>query len=243
MSDPMLKNAPAKEAEVKAPEAAPAVPTAAPTKPVMLDLACGQNVREGYEGVDIWSGAKHVVDLWKFPWPWADSSVDTLHCSHHIEHIPCREVEERDLLNVTEALKKEWIGKDMFLSFFDECWRVLKNGGKMSIITPCARNNRAFQDPTHRRFIVAETFLYLNEGFRKGNKLDHYRVKCNFAVKADPVVLTEMSLLHPEAQQRRFNESWNTILDWSANLVALKEAPKEALKEAPKEAPKEEKKA
>jgi predicted SAM-dependent methyltransferase len=229
MSDQMLVNAPAKEA--KAPEA---VPAAAPTKPILLDLACGQNPREGYEGVDIWSGAKHVADLWKFPWPWADSSVDTLHCSHHIEHIPAREVEARDLLcdpkkdgiPAYEAALKEWVGKDMFLAFFDECWRILKPNGKMSVITPCARNNRAFQDPTHRRFIVAETFLYLHEPFRKANKLDHYRVRCNFSVQADPVVQTEMTLLHPEAQQRRFTESWNTILDWSANLVAIKEEKK-----------------
>lgn len=230
----MLKNAPKEEVK-------PATPTPvemAVAKPLLLDLAAGQNPREGYEGVDIWPGAKHCVNLWKFPWPWADNSVDGLHCSHHIEHIPCREVEERDILvdpkkdgiEAWETAQKEWVGRDMFLSFFDECWRILKPGGKMSVICPCARNNRAFQDPTHRRFIVAETFLYLNENFRKTNKLDHYRVKCDFNVQADPVVLTEMSLLHPEAQQRRFNESWNTIIDWSANLVAIK-------KEAPKEAP------
>jgi len=220
MSDPMLKNAPAKEAEmVNGPEVAP---VAASTASVKLDLACGQNVREGYEGVDIWSGAKHVVDLWKFPWPWADSSVDDLHCSHHIEHIPAREVEERDVLNITDALKKEWVGRDMFLAFFDECWRILKPNAKMTIITPCARNNRAFQDPTHRRYIVAETFLYLNEPFRKGNKLDHYRAVCNFDVKCDPVVMADMTLLHPEAQTRRFTESWNTVLDWSATITAIK---------------------
>lgn len=234
----MLKNAPEEKPVVSLVPPTTPPPEMAAAKPLLLDLAAGQNPREGYEGVDIWPGAKHCADLWKFPWPWADGSVEALHCSHHIEHIPCREVEERDILidpkkdgiEAWEAAKKEWVGRDMFFAFFDECWRILKNGGKMSVICPCARNNRAFQDPTHRRFIVAETFLYLNENFRKGNKLDHYRVKCDFNVQADPVVLTEMSLLHPEAQQRRFTESWNTIIDWSANLVAVK-------KEAPKEAP------
>lgn len=197
---------------------------AGPAKLLKLDLAGGQNVREGFEGVDIWEGAQHKVDLMKFPWPWADNSVEELHCSHFIEHIPCRTIEERDIIPGTpEALAKELVGKDMFLAFFDECWRILRHDGKMRVICPCARNNRAFQDPTHRRFIVAETFLYLNEGFRKGNKLDHYRTVCNFNVQCDPVVLQEMALLHPEAQQRRFNESWNTILDWSANLTAVKQ--------------------
>lgn len=237
----MLKNVPKEEATpvILTPPVPPPTTPSTPMevgKTILLDLAAGQNPREGYEGVDIWPGAKHCVNLWKFPWPWADNSVDGLHCSHHIEHIPCREVEERDILidpkkDGVEAYKKaveEWVGRDMFFAFFDECWRIMKHNGKMSVITPCARNNRAFQDPTHRRFIVAETFLYLNEGFRKGNKLDHYRVKCNFDVRADPVVLTEMSLLHPEAQQRRFTESWNTIIDWSANLTAIKEVQKEA---------------
>ena len=212
--------------ETKVEASTQVIPMAPSIKKLKLDLAGGQNVREGFEGVDVWEGSKHVVDLMKFPWPWKDGEAEELHCSHFIEHIPCRTIEERDIVPGTDPeLAKKLVGKDMFLAFFDECWRVLGHGGKMSVICPCARNNRAFQDPTHRRFIVAETFLYLNEGFRKGNKLDHYRVICNFDVRCDPVVLAEMTLLHPDAQQRRFNESWNTILDWSANLTAVKEAP------------------
>ena len=220
---------PPKEGDALVPTnpSAPTVPMAAVTSGLKLDLAAGQNVREGFEGVDIWEGSKHVVDLMKFPWPWKDGEAEHLHCSHFIEHIPCRTIEERDIApGTSEEVAKTLVGKDMFLAFFDECWRILQHNGKMSIICPCARNNRAFQDPTHRRFIVAETFLYLNEGFRKGNKLDHYRTVCNFNVQCDPVVLSEMAALHPEAQQRRFNESWNTILDWSANLTAVKEQPK-----------------
>lgn len=220
---PMITNE--AKVEVKAPE----IPMAPTAKLLKLDLAAGQNVREGYEGVDIWEGSKHVVDLMKFPWPWADDSAETLHCSHFIEHIPCRTIEERDIVPGTDLeISKKLIGKDMFLAFFDECWRILKHDGKMSVICPCARNNRAFQDPTHRRFIVAETFLYLNEPFRKANKLDHYKVVCNYSVQCDPVVLAEMTVLHPEVQQRRFNESWNTILDWSANLTAVKVQPQAA---------------
>jgi SAM-dependent methyltransferase len=177
---------------------------AKPPKTLKLDLACGQTPREGFEGVDLWEGAKHRQDLLKFPWPWEDVSVDELHCSHFIEHIP---------MATTPA------GKDLLFAFFDECYRILKPGGRMTVLCPNARSNRAFQDPTHRRFIVAETFLYLHKPWRAANKLDHYAVDCDFQVQVDPLVPQEFTLLHPEAAMRRFNESWNVIMDWQAVLV------------------------
>jgi predicted SAM-dependent methyltransferase len=119
--------------------------------PVRLNLACGQVPRDGFEGVDLWSGATHQMDLLKFPWKWASSSVDELYSAHFVEHIP---------MELTPS------GQDLFLAFFDECWRILKNGGVMTVVCPNARSNRAFQDPTHRRFIVGETFMYLSDEWR-----------------------------------------------------------------------------
>ena len=126
-----------------------------------LDLACGQSPREGFEGVDRWEGAQHRVNLFKFPWPFGDSSVAELHCSHFIEHIPMIEVYPEDGTPVHYGE-----GVDLFLRFFDECFRILVPGGWMEVTCPCARHNRAYQDPTHRRFIVSETFLYLSKEFR-----------------------------------------------------------------------------
>lgn len=172
---------------------------------IKLDLACGDNKKEGFTGVDITqtSSTDVVWDLMKFPWPWVDESVDEIHCSHFVEHLPMVEVE----------------GKDLFFKFFDECHRILKPEGTMTVIVPNARCNRAFQDPTHRRFIVAETFLYLSKEWRDLNKLSHYNVQCDFSCNVDPIVPQELTLLHPEAQARRFNGEWNTILDWQAKLI------------------------
>ncbi|MBF0556598.1 MAG: hypothetical protein HQK96_18930, partial [Nitrospirae bacterium] len=114
------------------------------------------------------------------------------------------------------------VEKDTLFAFFDECYRILKPDGIITIITPCARSNRGFQDPTHRRFIVSETFLYMSEEWRKINKLDHYNVSCNFGISVNHSMPTEIGLLHPEAQTRRFNENWNTIYDWMATLKSLK---------------------
>jgi hypothetical protein len=182
-----------------------------PTKPILrLDLAAGQVPREGFEGVDIWEGSKHVIDLQKYPWPWEDSSVDELHCSHYIEHIPMEFVLHGGKI------------KDALFAFFDECYRILKPDAVLTIICPCSRNDRAFQDPTHRRFIPAQTFYYFNEEWRKINKLDHYNVSCNFGLNVVPGITVELSLMHEEVQRRRIQESWNVVSDWHATLKSLK---------------------
>jgi hypothetical protein len=114
---------------------------------------------------------------------------------------------------------------DLLFRFFDEAYRILAPDGWMDVITPCARNNRAFQDPTHRRFIVAETFLYLARKFRDLNKLDHYGVTCDFGVDVNPVVDQALTLRHPEASSRMMQHEWNRVIDWQAKLQAKKPRP------------------
>lgn len=195
--------------------------------PVKLDLACGQTPKEGFEGVDFYAPeAKHKVDLWKFPLPWGDSSIEEIYCSHFLEHLPARAVEHRDMADAAAGhaaeWEKTWLGRDFLFAFMDECWRILKPGATMTVAVPCARSNRGFQDPTHRRFFVAETFLYFAAEWRALNKLDHYQVRCDFGVNVVPIVLTELTLRNQEVQARMFNESWNTVLDWYATLIVKK---------------------
>lgn len=188
---------------------------------VKLDLACGQTPIEGFEGVDFYApNAKHKVDLFKFPFPWADNSVDELHCSHFVEHLPARDVEPRDLLNAKDAPR--FVGKDFLFAFMDECWRVLKPGGKMRVIVPNCTSTRAFQDPTHRRFLTVNTFYYFSKEWREATKLNHYRVECNFGFSAAPLVSQDEALFSDEVRARRFNELWNVIHDWQADLIAHK---------------------
>ena len=75
MSQPMLKNVPAK-------------------KELKLDLGSGPNPKEGFEGVDQYAfggKVKHVMDVRKYPWRWKDGSVAELHCSHFLEHLVATE--------------------------------------------------------------------------------------------------------------------------------------------------------
>lgn len=216
---------------------------AAPEAPVRLDLGCGQRPAEGFEGVDLYAAnAKHRLDLFKFPWPWATGSVDELHASHFVEHIPQRQVSGDDLAEVypnKEAAQGGWftiangapartsfIGQNMFFAFFDEAYRILKPGGTFKVIVPALQSVRAFMDPTHTRFICAETFAYLNAEWRKAQGLDHYQVVCDFAGTITHSCLEEFNQLHPEAAARRFKEGWNTMHDFIAELV--KRVPREA---------------
>jgi hypothetical protein len=171
--------------------------------------------RHGFEGVDIWPGAQHVVDLLKFPWPFEDNSVSEILCSHFMEHVPMVNVD--DFGNpVTHG------GQDLWFRVMDECYRILIPGGFMKVIVPSARSNRAYQDPTHRRFFVEPTFMYLWAEWRRDQKLDHYNVKCDFGAQVMTTVDTLLNAKMPEVAQREMHSYWNSTVDFHATLQAFK---------------------
>ena len=123
-----------------------------------LDVACGQNKRAGFKGVDIapGEGVDYVWDLEQYPWkPFADNTVSEIHCSHYIEHT-----------------------KDL-IAFMNEIYRICEDGAKITFLAPYYSSIRAWQDPTHTRAISEATFLYFQKDWMKANKLDHYGIKCN----------------------------------------------------------------
>ena len=187
-----------------------------------LDLACGQRPREGFEGVDLYAcpGVKHVVNLWQFPWPWESDSVAEIHCSHHVEHIPMAYVAADG--KTYKAVPDAPGDLDLFLRFFDECYRILKPGGRMTVICPTARSNRGFQDPTHRRFIVQESFFYLSRVWRTANGLDHYLGACDFDAVVEAIGSPGEEVYATEVIEKRYLHYWNVVADWKATLTAKK---------------------
>lgn len=185
-----------------------------------LDLGCGLSPREGYEGVDLYSKeATHQVDLFKFPWPWGDESVSTLHSSHFLEHVPAREVEARDLVERHGSDASPFLGRDFLFAVMDECHRILVPGGDFTIVVPCARSDGAFQDPTHRRFWNQNTFLYFNRDGRDMLHVAHYRTETDFLIiQRIPVGPTIIGLMNPEVQAERWNRDWNAVLEWHVIL-------------------------
>lgn len=188
---------------------------------VKLDLGCGENPREGYDGVDAWEPkAKHKVDLWDGQrWPFEDSSVDFLHASHVIEHI---ELGNRH---------KTYTGQtNLFFFFMQECFRILKPGGTLELIWPALKNERAFQDPTHCRFIPIATMAYLDKTQREAMKLEHYTaqgIPLDLKMASYQFTIPEAVSLMPDlVQGQNANDHWNVQQDIHCTLKANKETPK-----------------
>lgn len=190
---------------------------------VKVDLACGERLEEGWKGVDLFAKGPNVenFDLLQFPWPMKDESVDELKCYHFVEHIPMVFIDKD---GCDQALATPG-STDAFLRFFAEVFRVLKPGGSIDVLVPYARHNRAFQDPTHRRFLVEESFMYLNKGWRKGNKLDHYlspEHELNFLFAPGypvKVVAQAEAGRHEEALAQRIGHMWNVVEDLRVILI------------------------
>lgn len=196
-----------------------------------LDLGCGQTPREGYTGVDKFAKQDGIqnVDLFRFPWPWADNSVDALFCSHFIEHIPMANWIE---VTAEEPGRHDLIeGTDLLIRFFNECYRILKPGAPFELVWPALKSTRAFMDPTHRRFIPMETLsLYLSRDWRQVNKLDHYLgATCNLVPKNGQYTFAEKdptgqpnSIKTDLVKAKQYVEDWDYMQDC---LVTLEKQP------------------
>lgn len=189
-----------------------------------LSIAGGQNIPEGFVGMDIVKlpKVKYVGDILKFPnkldkvngkeksvWEQIkDNSVDEIECSHFIEHIP-----HGDGFH------------DPFFQFFDEVYRVLKPAefdpnnpnipinGFARFTAPYYSSMRAWQDPTHQRAISDATFYYLSKDWRDANKLDHYDVKCDFKFFGQYNINERLQNRNLEFQQNAFATQINAIND------------------------------
>lgn len=128
--------------------------------PTKLDLGCGKNKREGFYGVDAmkFDTVDLVADLRK-PWPWDTNSIEEVHCSHFIEHLTAPER----------------------IHFVNELYRVLKPGGKATVVVPHWCSNRAYGDLTHQWPPVSEMwFYYLSKEWRATNAPHNDFYTCDF---------------------------------------------------------------
>ena len=194
-----------------------------------IDLACGDNKKEGFVGIDIvkTSSADYVMDLTQYPWNIESNSVEEINCSHYIEHIPHDTVNLKKLIkdcNTFEEFKlkiEDHDQKDGFIKFFNEIYRILKPDGKVTIVAPYYTSIRAFGDPTHTRYIGDWSFLYLNKEWRNVNKLGHYGIETNFDAKCSYYISNEMTLKSEEVRTNAFQHYWNAIDDIIVELKKL----------------------
>lgn len=189
------------------------IPVVDPDEPagLRLDLGGGETPREGFESVDLYAG-NHRVHLWDGQrWPFEDGSVEALHCSHTIEHI------DAAWIDTYHGCKL-----DALMFFFSEAYRILQPAGAFTLIWPALQNSRAFQDPTHRRFLPRDFLAYLDKAWREANKLDHYLTQglsLDFKVVTAQPTISEVEAGKADVvQMQNANDHWNFFHDWIVTL-------------------------
>lgn len=191
-----------------------------------IDLACGDNKKEGFVGIDIikTNCTDYIVDLQRFPWPIESESVEEIFCGHYIEHIPHdsgvkEAIEEATTFEEFKELYKEKSKVDGFIKFLNELYRILKPEGKARLIAPYYTSERAYGDPTHVRYIADFTCYYMNRIWMKECHLEHYGMNCNFDVSLSYAITNEMTLKSEEVRNNAFLHDWNVISDIIIDLV------------------------
>ena len=104
-------------------------------KPTKLNLGSGNHLIDGWENVDCRQlpGVDRVVDLNKKRWPWKGGNVEEIITSHALEHL-------RDPL-----------------AALNECHRILRPGGSITVIVPHAAGYMA-NSPGHYSVFSAMWF-------------------------------------------------------------------------------------
>lgn len=112
-----------------------------------LNIGCGRDYREGWINIDISESIKvdRLIDIRTEKLPWEGTVIDEIYISGVLEQI----------------------GSNVELLFaMNECYRVLKQGGIMTVVVPNARFAIAHQDPMDIRKFTRETFPYFIKGMR-----------------------------------------------------------------------------
>lgn len=105
-----------------------------------LNLGCGSRPLTGAVNHDRTHHSPWVdviYDLENLPWPWEVGQWDVVVAYDVMEHLH----HEVDV----------WL---------DECWRILKIGGKLELRLPAFDNHLSYRDPTHQRVFHPESFFY-----------------------------------------------------------------------------------
>lgn len=178
-------------------------------KTLKLDLGAGQNPTPGFESVDTNGDPDHLVNLFSFPWPFEDDSVREIVTNHLVEHIP--------------HYRPEYQGRDGWDLFWAEVHRICRKGAKVRVSHPYVKNDRAFWDPTHTRFIHEVTWYYLDRNWREQNKLEHYFGGYDFEVKLiEGALNTALQVRNHEFQAEARERWWNATGDLQVELRVRK---------------------
>lgn len=195
-------------------------------------------------------GVDETVDLFTYPWPWADNSFSGALLSHIVEHVPHvpliqgRNAVRFDMGAYWNEHLSEWALRggylaglqDGWFAFFSELWRVLEPDAVAHILCPHGHSDGALADPTHTRYVMPHTFGYLKPDERSPFE---YALGCHFE-ETHPAVYRIMEVFQhltplagdtPEViadKERQLTEAImtrvNVVYEFYVRLKAVKDA-------------------
>ncbi len=110
-----------------------------------LNLGSGQQKKEGFINTDSNPESKPDIlrDIMR-GLPFANEVAEEIHAEHLIEHLDTAD----------------------FIFLFNECWRVLRDGGELHLKAPYYKMKWAYIDPSHKRFITEWSFdFFINHDY------------------------------------------------------------------------------
>lgn len=120
----------------------------------ILNLGCGHKPITGAVNHDVWKHRDYVdiaCDLNEIPWPWEDETFDLVVAHSVFEHLV------HDLVTT-----------------LNECWRILRPGGKLRLKLPHWNSDISHRDPTHRWFFSVGSLDQFDPDTRRGKEYDYY---------------------------------------------------------------------
>ena len=114
-----------------------------PNQAKQLNLGCGRDYRTGWNNWDVSRETKADVylDIGKEKYPAEDAVFDQIYCSGVLEQL----LDTKDLIHA-----------------LNECHRVLKATGALTVVVPSAKFSNAFKDPMDVRQFTEGTFKYFD---------------------------------------------------------------------------------
>lgn len=119
-----------------------------------LILGAGNNIRPGAVNHDLMRHRPEIAiahDLDIRPWPWGDNSFDEIEARSVFEHLR---------LTLIDAC--------------NECWRIVRPGGRLTLLYPLAGQPTSYEDPTHRWHWTEKSLDYLDPDTQHGRDYGYY---------------------------------------------------------------------
>lgn len=203
----------------------------APAKPkIRLDIACGAQKHEGFVGIDVAKvpGVDIVHDLFSFPWPVEESSVEEAWCSHFVEHLPHREAPYIEIApggSIEMLAQERWINsivrwgfvRDLWWTFWEQVHHVMAPDATITCVTPYYSSDRADQDPTHERRITSKSYCYLSQAWLERNR-------CAYPYSADFEIIEQNYIRIGREITGDPEREFNAVDDFVVTLRAKKPA-------------------